>query len=452
MIRSSSINLSYRNCLSFITANKMNILPASRSGGLAYRTCYRCLRQQQTRFLPLRSQQYRHTSRALSTTASTRANGNNPLRSSTSKKNEQHTQYKRNMALSAAGMAVCTLAMYGVIKMNVFGLPDANEQEENQNERTSGNGSIKLDGPSDFPSSPSVIRIKGQDGVEQVDTGNSTVPHFPSTIKLPKSIDASSLEPGQELPISSESEEEYQLLGLGIRTVSFLSIQVYVVGLYIAKSDIATLQQRLVHTAVEPVSENAAQSGAIAATSLVSTERDTLKKLLLDPEKGDDVWGSILKEGNLRTAIRIVPVRNTDFMHLRDGWVRAMTARAQKANTKAKELVPARPSEFQDESFGEAVNEFKAVFGRGTRKSVPKGQVLLLLRDQHGALDALFHPDPKEPMRWLGRISDERVSRLVWLNYLAGKPVASEPARESIVDGVMGIVERPVGTVITKVI
>ncbi|KAL1965369.1 hypothetical protein VTN77DRAFT_5806 [Rasamsonia byssochlamydoides] len=436
----------------------MNIPPASRSG---LRTCSRCLRQQQTRLAPL----YRHT-RSLSTTGTLRsatwASSNNPLRASKSSgtsaaKDEQYSQYKRNMVRSAAGIAVCALAMYGVIKLNVFGLPDEKEQQEKQNqvEAQTSNGSVKLDGPpADFPSSPSIIPIKGQDGVEQVETGNSTVPHFPSTIKLPKSIDVSSLQPGQELPVSPE-QEEYQLLGLGIRTVSFLSIQVYVVGLYIAKSDIATLQQRLVRTAVQPPTEEAAQSGAVAATSLVSSEREVLKKLLLDPEKGEETWGQILKEGNLRTAIRIVPVRNTDFMHMRDAWVRGMTTRAQRANAKAKELAAAgapRLSEFEDDTFGQAVNEFKALFGRGTRKNIPKGQVLLLLRDQQGALDALFQSDPKQPLLWLGRVPDERVSRLVWLNYLAGKTVASEPARESIVEGVMGIVERPVGTVVQRVI
>lgn len=355
------------------------------------------------------------------------------------------------MVRSAAGIVACALAMYGVIKFNVFGLPDENEQKQSDNN----NGSIQLDAPSaDFPSSPSVIRIQGQDGVEQVETGNSAVPHFPSTIKLPKTIDAASLQPGQEVSILPEQEEEYQLLGLGIRTVSFLAIQVYVVGLYIAKSDLATLQQRLVRTAVQPPTGDAAEGGAVAATSLVPTERDALKQLLLDPEKGEDVWADILKEGNLRTAIRIVPTRNTDFMHMRDGWVRGVMARVQRLNAKAKEhaAAAAAAGEFEDESFGQSVNDFKALFGRGTRKNIPKGQVLLLLRGQQGALDALHHADPAQPMRWLGRVPDERISRLLWLNYLAGKTVASEGARASIVEGVMGIVERPVGTVTTKVI
>ena len=215
-------------------------------------------------------------------------------------------------------------------------------------------------------------------------------------------------------------------------------------------------------TGVQAPAVEAGQTGTVgaaaAATSLVSTERDALKKLLLDPENGEAAWTSILKEGNIRTAIRIVPTRNTDFMHLRDAWVRHMTNRAQKDSARIRELaksadqtVPVR-SEFDDESFGQSVSEFKTLLGGGSRKNIPKGQVLLLLRDQQGALDALFQRDPKEPMQWLGRVADERVSRCVWLNYLAGKQVASEPARQSVVEGTMGIVERPVGTVTQKVI
>ncbi|KAF3405503.1 Altered inheritance of mitochondria protein 18 [Talaromyces pinophilus] len=438
--------------------------------------CRQCLRQVQVRPRLIQRTANR-SSRQLSSGPNLRASSKpvgevNPLRSSARKPNQAQNEaaiahYRRRMALSAAGIVLCGATMYGMVKSNAFGLPEDTSKKEDDEEKNKNknlnDGNIKLDGPSEFPSSPSVIRIQGQDGAEQVETGNSSVPLFPTTIKLPKSMSDMPLTPGQDLPIAPESEEEYQLLGFGIRTVSFLSIQVYVVGVYVAKSDIGTLQRRLVHTGVQAPAVGAGQPGtlgaAAAATSLVSTERDALKKLLLDPEHGEAAWTSILKEGNIRTAIRIVPTRNTDFMHLRDAWVRHMTNRAQKESARIKELakssgdqtVPLR-SEFDDEAFGQSVNEFKTLLGGGSRKNIPKGQVLLLLRDQQGALDALFQRDPKEPIQWLGRVADERVSRCVWLNYLAGKQVASEPARQSIVEGTMGIVERPVGTVTQKVI
>ncbi|OKL60572.1 hypothetical protein UA08_04126 [Talaromyces atroroseus] len=461
-------------------------------------TCRQCLRQTQAHIRlassSMRANPSVRSHRQLSTNSNLRSSAtpsNNPLRSPSAASRKSNTNknqvpdeaaiahYRRRMALSAAGMVICALTMYATIKSNAFGLPEDNPKpeqgvkEEKHQVTDEGNGAIKLDGPAEFPSSPSVIRVQGQDGAEQVETGNSSVPLFPTTIRLPKDLSGMPLTPGQDLPVPPESEEEYQLLGLGIRSVSFLSIQVYVVGIYVAKSDIGVLQKRLIETGVQAPISSAASSasatlnlasqtgtGAVSATSLVSTERDALKKLLLDPENGEEAWTSILKEGNIRTAVRIVPTRNTDFMHLRDAWVRHMTNRAQKDLARIKELSktidqqsqPLPRSEFDDEVFGQAVGEFKTLLGGGSRKNIPKGQVLLLLRDQNGALDAIFQRDPKEPIQWLGRVADERVSRCVWLNYLAGKQVASEPARQSVVEGVMGIVERPVGTVIQKVV
>lgn len=384
------------------------------------------------------------------------------------------------MFVSAAGIAVCAVGMYAVIKMDVFGVvpldttnnQESSEEKEDKNEKQNDSeGKIKLDGPN-FPGNggPSVIRIQGQeDGLQQVPTGNSSIPYFPTTIKLPSNIHPN-LKPGDEVPTSSDDndQEEYQLLGLGIRAVSFLKIQVYVVGLYIAKSDISELQKLLMRIAINPPTttmDEEKTAGSLvtdSATSLVPGERQQLKDLLLDPVRGEEAWNAILKtgtgkvtteekNGGIRTALRIVPTRNTDFMHLRDGWVRGITARASAA-AQSQQTTTGTATEFQDESFGTALNDFKAVFGGSHRKSVPKGQALLLLRNARGVFDALYQPDPAQPLRWMGRVDDERVSRLVWLNYLAGKNVASEGARQSVVEGVIGVVERPVGTVVQKVV
>lgn len=380
----------------------------------------------------------------------------NPLRAAGRTKSEQDfAKSKRSIALSAAGIVACGAAMYAVIKLDVFGL-DALENGKDKQSRAeqnkpnpiqSSNLSMKMDGPSGFPSTggPSVILLPGQDNVEQVPTGTSTIPLFPTTIRLPSASEMSNKQIGDEL--SPADDEEYQLLGLGVRAVTFLSMEVYVVGLYVAKSDITELQRRLIHTAVHPPTNDVTPVsgvGADAATSLVPPERQQLKTLLLDADRGDAVWTSLLKESGIRTAFRVVPTRDTDLMHLRDGWVRGITARAQQKK--------AGPGEFQDAEFGAAMNEFKAVFGGGQRRNVPKGQTLVLLRGAQGAMDALLQTDPTKPIRWLGKVGDERLSRLLWLNYLAGKTVSSEGARQSIVDGLMAIVERPVGTVVQRVV
>lgn len=415
---------------------------------------YQCLARQRART----PQNTRHLSSTTLRSANNAAS--NPLRSAERAKRVQEVaKAKRSVVISTVGIIACAATMYGLVTYDVFGVEALKNKEEKtasnkQAEATTptNNGAIKMDGPTGFPSDggPPVIPVHGQDLVDQIATGNSSVPYFPSTIRLPSIKDADKKQAGDEL--STSDGDDYQLLGLGIRSVSFLSIQVYVVGLYVAKSDITELQQRLVHTAVHPPSNDPAAisgAGADAATSLVPPERQQLKEMLLDPENGDAAWSAIIKDDGIRTAFRIVPTRNTDFMHLRDGWVRGITARAQQ-----KKPAPGSDQlgEFQDQEFGTSMNDFKAVFGGGQRKNVPKGQTLVLMRGAQGALDALFQPEATKPVQWMGRVEDERISRLVWLNYLAGKNVSSEGARRNIVDGLMTVVERPVGTVTQRIV
>ncbi|KAK2056612.1 chalcone isomerase [Colletotrichum caudatum] len=276
------------------------------------------------------------------------------------------------------------------------------------------------------------VVIHDDEGRELVPTGNKTVPTFPRTIDLSLSQphrDDPAAAPIAASVADSDGGVEYTLVGLGIRTVTFLGIQVYMVGYYVATADVARLQQHLTRK-IDPI-----------ATTLVPSERDSLKAKLLDPKEGEETWSALLREVGCRSAFRIVPVRDTDFPHLRDGFVRAITARS--AADKAA---------YGDEAFGEAMREFKRLFNRG---KLQKERELLLCRDGGGALEVVLDDDGVSGTagrQTIGRVQDERVSRLLWLNWLAGKSVASEPARQSIVDGVMEFVERPVGTVATQVV
>ena len=127
------------------------------------------------------------------------------------------------------------------------------------------------------------------------------------------------------------------------------------------------------------------------------------------------------------------------------------------------------------------MRDFKALFGGKGR--APKGSVMVLARDAAGKLEVLMKEEEKEGKdkidrnttvgsndgsvatnsssssfsteaeRYtsLGTVTDERISRLIVMGYLAGKDVSSEGARQNIVNGVMGLVERPAGTIETKV-
>lgn len=269
------------------------------------------------------------------------------------------------------------------------------------------------------------VVVHDDQGREIIATGNSTVPHFPRTIEVPAYSSDSSEAQSSTTESLTLPTTEYTLVGLGLRSVSFLSIQVYVVGFYVATSDIATLQSTLVKR-VNPI-----------ATTLVPGERDQLRTSLLDPAQGEEIWNELLERGiPARSAFRVVPVRDTDFHHLRDGFVRAIQAKSVSVADHGND-------------FGKSVGDFRALFNRG---SVPKRKELLLLRDGQGRLSVVYDDGRKNARQLLGTIDDERISRALWLNYLAGKKVASEPARKSIVEGIVEFVERPVGTVATQVL
>lgn len=275
-------------------------------------------------------------------------------------------------------------------------------------------------------------------GHELVPTGTSTIPFFPRNIRVPVTLVHPSTNSGDPAatPVSDRpgegaqpAEEEYTLLGLGIRTVSFLSIQVYVLGVYIRTSDLGTLQEAFVkHARSNP-----------SSSSLIPSEKEALQKALLDPEQSLQIWEKILKETGTRSCVRIVPTRGTDFNHLRDGWVRGITARTQDL---ARSNAPTS-KEYEDESFGAAMKAFQGLLsGRG---KAPKGSTVLLTRDEVGRLGVVYdHAGVKEV---LGGLEDERIARQVWLGYLGGKNVSSEGARKSVVEGVGELVARPIGTV-----
>lgn len=307
---------------------------------------------------------------------------------------------------------------------------------------------VRLDSSREPLTTATKVEVTGKDhsgNVDQVATGTSKVPLFPRTIWLPRSGGAAIEGKSAALPAGigpAREEEEYQLLGLGIRTVSFLSIQVYVVGIYVAKNDLGRLQRELINASVPEGS---------AASTLVQGEKDDLRKRLLDGAESEKIWGKILKDGDIRSAVRVVPTRATNLNHLRDGWIRGIDLRG-------------KGPDYENVDFKATVDTFKGLMGG--RGSVAVGKIVLLGRGAKGDLRIWLEdgatssaeagkPNPvatQDKMSLLGRIEDKRLSTLVWMGYLAGSKVASEPARQSVVEGVMEVVERPSGTLETQVV
>ncbi|KAK4169020.1 chalcone-flavanone isomerase-domain-containing protein [Cladorrhinum sp. PSN259] len=336
--------------------------------------------------------------------------------------NQQSQDYHRNRRIFLWSGAIAGVVSFGYTAYRLV--------QELQKKPAKLDSSLPSSDPLSAPGAADrKVVVHDEEGREIVPTGNSTVPTFPRTINLPSYTSPLSTEPpspGVTSITSAPPTTEYTLVGLGLRTVTFIGIQVYVVGYYVATSDIAALQSALVKR-VNPI-----------ATTLVPGERDQLRAELLDPEKGGKLWDELLASGiPARSAFRVIPVRDTDFHHLRDGFVRAIQDRTKQ--------------HAHDDSFGEAMRQFRAVFNRG---SVPKKKELLLVRDETGKLSIAYDgsKSKKSDRQLVGVVEDERVSRALWLNYLGGKVVASEPARKSIVEGIMEFVERPVGTVAAQVV
>lgn len=309
-----------------------------------------------------------------------------------------------------SGLLTCLAAM-GLINLKIY--------SDFSTESKMDSGPLSPDDPMNNAGREQKVLVQKRPGEEtgefdRVPTGTTTVPFFPRVVEF-ADVHGESWK--------QEVLQEYQLMGCGVRTVSFLRIEVYVVGIYIATDDIATLQQRLIRK-IDPI-----------ATTLVPGEKNKLRQQLLDGAKSEEIWNDILKDGGLRTLVRIVPTKNTDFHHMRDAWVRHLKARAQKS-----------PDEYGDESFGLSVQQFRQMLSGG---SIPKGREMLLGRGKKGEL-SIWYDDGKEARR-VGGIEDERVSRTVLINYLGGDQVASEKARRNVVEGVIEFVERPVGTVATQV-
>ncbi|KAF2455954.1 chalcone-flavanone isomerase-domain-containing protein [Lineolata rhizophorae] len=355
----------------------------------------------------------------------------------------------RRMKWSGAGI-IFSMAM-PVVLIYVYDIPhpdDLKKQQAQEAQRAAASGSNSLVPPSKAESpddvaatfhgrkvviAPGGTKIVAQDEqtgaeLELVPTGSDRIPHFPRTIHIESSSPAEASRP------KNEQDTEYTLLGCGCRTVSFLSIKVYVVGLYVRTSSLQHLQAALIHH-INPL-----------ASALIPSEKEELRKRLMDPEASARLWDTLLRdpESGLDAAFRIVPTRNTDFQHLRDGWVRGITDRT-------KQTVDAnRKDEYNDDSFGDTMRAFKSLLsGRG---KAPQGSVVLLTRDADGTLGVRYQPkEGKGETTELGKIEDDRLARLIWLLYLGGKNVSSEAARGSIVDGVVHLAERPVGTVETMV-
>ncbi|KAK9359818.1 chalcone-flavanone isomerase-domain-containing protein [Lipomyces starkeyi] len=192
---------------------------------------------------------------------------------------------------------------------------------------------------------------------------------------------------------------EFWLLGLGVRTVSFLKLHVYAVGIYVAKDDVPEI---------------------LKTVESISSDLDT-RSIVLDNKFGQEIFDALLEQP-IRFALRIVPVRNTDFGHLRDGFVRSVMA-----------SIKSHHNIIGDVDTSDGINQLRCLFSR--KLSVPKNGELMMTMNKSGTLKCTYSPKMKDS-EVLGAVTDRSVVNALLLHYLVGPQAASEQARVTFADSV----------------
>ncbi|KAF9182672.1 hypothetical protein BGZ50_004769 [Haplosporangium sp. Z 11] len=197
------------------------------------------------------------------------------------------------------------------------------------------------------------------------------------------------------LRIPSEDGSPARLLGLGVRKITFLKVQVYVVGLYAKESDLDDHNSRFrAMPEVQKFQRTEKASADIAFRAMVQTP--------------------------IELILRIAPVRSTNGPHLRDGFTRSL-------NQAAKDQKLSAPD---NEEAMQGILEFKNLFPKG---KIEAGQALLFKKSPDGTLTVQLGNEV------LGSTRNQWVIETFFFSYLQGDNPISEKARDSIAEGIQNL-------------
>ncbi|THH32325.1 hypothetical protein EUX98_g1869 [Antrodiella citrinella] len=191
---------------------------------------------------------------------------------------------------------------------------------------------------------------------------------------------ATSLAFPNTLRVQSKSPlPDFTLIGVGVRTVSFLGIQVYSIGFY---ADLKNPNLKIPKSA---------------------TPEQKIEHIVR----------------NTSCAFRIVPTRSTSYSHLRDGFMRALQARMVLCRQRGL-LTQEEESDAQS-----PLRSFKSMFPNTALAKHTPLDILLLA------------PEPKQPrtliVRDLGALHNDWVAQEFVMAYFEGKGL-SPPLKNSVTD------------------
>lgn len=183
-------------------------------------------------------------------------------------------------------------------------------------------------------------------------------------------------------------DAQFKLVASGTRKVTFLSISVYDVGIYIDTDDIPRLNAALRSLQVESPTE--------------------LEAHLRDPVRGAEFLNRL---EDVSLALRITPVRNTDIAHMRDGFVRGVLLRHDPAE--------------------QSLQSFKEFFPN-PRKAFLKTDTMLLTVWKGHKLDLDINGHDYGTYQGQGQEAKQLLRAFIG-TYTSGLKVASEPLRQEFV-------------------
>ncbi|KAG0299975.1 hypothetical protein BGZ97_003456 [Linnemannia gamsii] len=195
--------------------------------------------------------------------------------------------------------------------------------------------------------------------------------------------------------IPSEDGSPARLLGLGVRKITFLKVQVYVVGLYAKASDLDDHNSRF--RALPEVQK-------FQRTDTVSSDT-AFRAIVQNP---------------IELVLRIVPVRNTNGPHLRDGFTRNLTQAA-----KHQKL-----DDIENEEAMKGIIEFKNLFPKG---KINAGQAMLFRKSPDGSMSIELDGEV------LGTTRNTWLIESFFLGYLQGENPISGKARDSVAQGIQDL-------------
>ncbi|CAO1613825.1 unnamed protein product [Jaminaea pallidilutea] len=239
----------------------------------------------------------------------------------------------------------------------------------------------------------------------------STKEQFHYRLPVPASMTASSKTQSRG---GASAQDPFVLIATGVRTVSFLRIQVYVAALYVEE------------------------------TAWQHFHRDHRRGPNGDEPATVEAYVHKMIQAEVPIVLRIVPVRNTDFAHLRDGFTRAVQSRLkliQKQQKGGNPSVTINPD--QEEAFAQSLQLFKECFPKASLK---KGSTLDLVitpashgSGQAGATDlALEHGgEIYGTVRYQPRTGPLDVGRLLMQAYVADKDPVSEAFKKAATEALL---------------